>query len=181
MTRKGVKQRPWTISEVKYLLENAGRIPKREICKHLKRSGKAVESMAAYQRRHGHNIDLRHYVSKLEACPACGCMRATLSKHGICEVCRKRVQLSAIHSRISKLLHQLPFEEREKYAETEAETESTPDPMPRAPRISGLSYYKRCKAKDDHAKAMEQWQIRNLHKQIKAAQKRKERIQKKVK
>lgn len=181
MTRKGTHQRPWTVKEVDYLLENAGHIPKRDICKHLKRSSKSVESMAHHLRERGHSIDLRHHVSKLEACPACGCMRATLGKHGICEVCRKRVQLTAIHSRISRLLHQLPFNAREKYADTEAEIESTPDPMPRTPHYEGLSYYRYCKAKDDHARAMEQWQIRNLHKQIKAAQKRKERIQKKTK
>lgn len=181
MTRKGLRQRPWTSLDEAYLLQHAGHDPLRDICKHLGKSKSAVTSKAHELRAAGHNIDLRHYVSKLEICPACGCMRSSMAKHGICEVCRKRVQLSAIHSRISRLLHQLPFEEREIYANTEAETESVPDPMPRAPRLQGLSYYKRCKAKAEHDKAMEAWQCRTLHRQIKAAQKRKERIEKKIK
>lgn len=171
--------RPWTTSEVAFLVEHAGRIPKREICKRLKRRSKSVERKAAHLREEGTPVDLRCYRPRLEACPACGCMRSTLGRHGICEVCRKRAQLSAIHARISALLHRIPFEERETYAETEAEVESTVDPMPRSPRTEGLSYYHRCKAKEAHDRAMEQWQVRNLGRQVKAAQKRKERIEKK--
>ncbi len=170
----------WTTAEVAYLVENAGRIPKREICKYLKRRSESVKQKAKALRAQGIPVDLRCYRPKLEACPACGCMRSTLGKHGICEVCRKRAQLTAIHSRISRLLHQIPFEERERYAETEAETESANDPMPRSPSLEGLSYYATCKAKEARDRAMEAWQIRNLTRQVKAAQKRKERIQKKA-
>lgn len=173
--------RPWTTSEVAYLVENAGRIPKREICKHLKRRSESVNQKAKALRAQGVPVNLRCYKPKLEICPACGCMRATLGKHGICEVCRKRVQLASIHTRISNLLHRLPFEERETYAVTEAEIESTVDPMPRAPRTQGLSYYHACRAQELHDRAMEKWQLRNLGRQVKAAQKRKERIEKKVK
>lgn len=173
--------RPWSTTEVAYLIDHAGRIPKREICKHLKRRSESVNSKARHLREQGVPVDLRCYRPKLEACPACGCMRATLGKHGICEVCRKRVQLASIHTRISNLLHRLPFEERETYAVTEAEIESTVDPMPRFPRTEGLSYYHACKAKEMHDRAMERWQLRNLGRQVKAAQKRKERIEKKVK
>lgn len=108
-------------------------------------------------------------------------MRATLGKHGICEVCRRKDQLANIHSKISELLHRLPFEEREKYAETESETESEVCPMPKTPRLEGLSYYRRCMLKEQMDRDMEQWQIRNLLRKVKAAQKRKERIEKKLK
>lgn len=181
MTQRGSKQVEWTTQEVAYLIENAGRIPKREICKHLKRRSESVSQKAKALRAQGVPVELRCYKPKLEACPACGCMRSTLGRHGICEVCRKRAQLSVIHARISRLLHMLPFEERDKYADTEAEVESVPDPMPASPRLDGLSYYAQCKAKESRDRAMEAWQIRNLNRQVKAAQKRKERIQKKVK
>lgn len=181
MTRKGAKQNEWTTAEVAYLKEHAGALPLRAICRELRKSRRAVETMAYRLRQQGHDVDLRQYVRKTQICPACGCMRATLGHHGICEVCRKRVQLSAIHARIARLLRDLPMAARETYAETEAETESTIDPMPRPVRLEGLTRYQRERASDERDMAMERWQIRNLNRQVKAAQKRKERIEKKSK
>ena len=179
--RKGVKRCDWTVLEETYLLTHAGRIPKREICKHLRRSARSVRDKAYHLRLQGHMVDLRCYKPRLTTCPACGCLRSKMGREGICEPCRKREQLAQIHSRIADLLHQLPQEERERYADTEAETESTPDPLPKAPILHGLSYYQRARAKEAHEIAMEEWSARNLHRQVKAAQKRKERIEKKVK
>ncbi len=180
MTRKGAHQREWTTREVAYLAESAGRVPRREICRRLKRSSNSVFQKAKELRSQGVPVSLRCYRPTLEACPACGCMRSTLGRQGICEVCRKRRQLEAIHARISELLHRLPFEERETYAETEAEVESVPDPMPEFPKVKGVSRYQACRIKEQHDREMEAWQVRTLTRQVKAAQKRKERIEEKV-
>lgn len=73
-----------------------------------------------------------------------------------------------------------PLDERDTYEKTEAETESRRDPMPKAPNTEGLSYYERAKAEEAHALACEECLAGNLRREIKAAQKRKERISKKV-
>lgn len=49
------------------------------------------------------------------------------------------------------------------------------------PNLEGLRPYWRQKVQEDHDRAMEAWQSEYLKRQIKAAQKRKERIQQKVK
>lgn len=179
--RKGGKVRPWTVADERYLLEHAGRIPKREICRHLKRSGEAVTQKAKHMRKRGLAIDLRCHKSRLSPCPACGCLSGHMGRDGFCEPCRRRRQLAEIEARTAGLLRRLPPEERETYAVTEAETASRPDPMPRCPDTSGMSYYRRALAEERHALAMEEWAAANLRREIKAAQKRKERIQKKVK
>lgn len=181
MTRLGSKQVEWTTQDVSYLIENAGRITLRQMCRELGKSRRAVETMAYRLRQQGEDVDLRCYIRKTSICPACGCMRATLKRHGICEVCRKRVQLSAIHTRISHLLRKLPMHERAIYAETETEIESSIDPMPAPAMLNGLSRYQRERAQDIRDIQMEQWQLRNLNRQVRAAQKRKERIEKKLK
>ena len=181
MTRKGAKQSPWTTEADRYLLENAGRVPKREICRHLRRSGKSVERRAAWHRANGRAIELRCFVSRTEFCPACGCRRSTLGKFGICEVCRRREQLACIEARIAELWPLLPQRDRDKYEETEAERSSRVDPRPKAPAIpAGASYYREQRIREDWEIAVERTDIANLKREIKAAQKRKERIEKKI-
>lgn len=179
--RKGARRNDWTVDEVRYLTENAGRIPKREICQYLRRSGKSVECKAAWLRARGHAVDLRHHKSVLYPCPSCGCLSGHLGRQGICEPCRRREQLAIIHARIADLFPLLPREERDKYEKREAETQSKWDPMPKAPSTQGLSYYAKAKAQEAHVLAIERWAAANLLREIKAAQKRKERIEKKVK
>lgn len=179
--RSGAKRHDWTVLEETYLLTHAGRIPRRDICRHLRRSSQAIYSKAKHLRLRGHLVDLRCYKPRLVTCPACGCLRSKMGRQGICEPCRRREQLATIQARISDLLRQLPAEERELYAETEAELESKPDPMPKPPNCHGMTYYQRSRAKEAHEMAMEAWASRNLQRQVKAAQKRKERIEKKIK
>lgn len=156
-------------------------MPKRDICRHLRRSAKSVECAAYRLRKQGIPVDLRCYTPRAMTCPACGSMSARMGREGICEPCRRRGQLAVIHARIADLLQRLPIEERDTYGQTEAETESARDAMPKAPDTRGLSYYARAKAEEAHAIACEQVAIANLKREIKAAQKRKERIEKKAK
>ncbi|WP_147327766.1 hypothetical protein [Collinsella sp. TF07-1] len=128
----------------------------------------------------GGHVSLRCYRHRLELCPSCGCRRATLGKDGICEPCRRQKQLEAIEARIAELLPRLTAEERRTYERTECGRESRADPMPQAPDTSGMSRYAADKAAEAHDEAMERWLCRYLYRRVKAAQKRKERIEKKV-
>lgn len=162
-------------------MEHAGRVPRREICKNLRRSTASVRYMANRLRTAGIDISMRCYVPSTEICPACGCRRATLGKSGICELCERRDQLATIHGRIAELLPLLPPEELATYEETEAETASRIDPNPTPPAIPrGASYYRRMKAEEQYDRAVEAWAVKNIKREIKAVQKRKERIEDKV-
>lgn len=180
--RKGARTIPWTTSEEAYLLANAGKVPVREICRHLRRSRQAVYAKARHLRDEGRPIVLRHFVPRTEICPGCGCSRATLGDAGICLPCRKRDQLAAIESRIAELMPKLPKAYKDRYEETEAERGSRSDPMPKPPALpKDAPYYERKKAWEEWEVEVERAVLRNLEREIKAAQKRKERIEKKVK
>lgn len=178
--RRGARRRDWTTDEVRRLVDMAGRVPRREICRELRRSRKAVEHKAAELRGRGVPVDLRCFRSELETCPSCGRRSALLGKEGICEACRRVEQLARIEAETSGLLAGLPPEERETYERTEAARETGSEPMPELLPTRGLSRY-RCAANEDaNDRAMEQWRVRRLRRLVKAAQKRKERIARKV-
>lgn len=179
--RKGARRRDWTTAELQLLRDNAGKIPRRELSRMLRRGAAAVRQQAYRMRRDGEDIDLRCFEPRLSTCPACGALRSRMGSEGICEPCRRRRQLAKVHRRISDLLAQLPPGERAVYGETEAETESAWDPMPPPPPMAGLTSYERARAEEAREIAIEDWLARNLRRQVKAAQKRKERIAKKLK
>ncbi len=181
MTRKGARQHPLTMEGYAYVLANAGRVPAREIRRKLRITKNQLESARRKLNRQGANITLRCFRSRLALCPSCGCMRSTTdNRWGICEPCRRARQLAEIQARTAELLARLPEAERALYAETEAETESMADPMPSMPPTRGMSEYQRAKATDEHDRAMERWLATYYRRRVKAAQKRKERIEKKL-
>ena len=179
--RKGSKRNDWTVSEEQFLIANAGKMPKRDICQMLKRSSASVKMKAVALRKKGVDICLRYYRPTLEPCPACGKPSASIDRSGMCEPCRRHDQLAAIHARIADLLPLLTPEERDTYERTEAKVESKSDPLPEAPDTTGMTAYQRAYAEEAHAIAVEACVFGNLRREIKAAQKRKERIEKKVK
>ncbi len=180
--RKGARRNDWTCSELAYLREMAGVASRRDICRHLRRSAKSVQRKADRLRAEGEDISLRCHRRQLVTCPACGRLSWTArGKEGICEPCRRRDQLAAVHGRIADLLAMLPPSEREVYERTEAEVGSSWDAMPRACPAKGAGRYAAARAAEAREVEVEQWMVRNLKRQVKAAQKRKERIEKKVK
>ena len=178
--RKGSRRNDWTVSEEQFLIANAGKLPKREICQMLRRSSESVRQKAKALRRQGVDVCLRHYSPTLEPCPSCGCLSGHLGRDGICEPCRRREQLANIHAGIAELLPLLPPDERATYERTEALLESKSDPLPEPPDTGGMSGYRRAYAEEAHARAVEACVSRNLRREVKAAQKRKERIEKKT-
>lgn len=180
MTRKGARQRGWTTEEVRALVDMAGRVTRREICRRLRRSRKSVECKAAELRRIGVPVDLRCFRSALAICPSCGRRSALLGSEGICEACRRSQQLARIESEVADLLAALPESERALYAETEAERETAGEPMPAMLPTRGVSRYRAAANEDRNDRAMEQWRVRRLRRLVRAAQKRKERIRRKA-
>ncbi len=180
--RAGARRNDWQLDEVRYLLDNAGSVPKHEICRKLRRSSKSVECMASRLRKQGHAIDLRCYQSQAITCPSCGRSSLTTRETGICRPCTLRRRLAATEGQISDLLRRLPPDVRSIYEDTEAEKGARIiDPMPRMPtRPEPPTRYQRLRDEESYDKAMEEWEARRLQRELKAAQKRKERIQRKV-
>lgn len=180
--RAGARRNEWTAGEVRFLLENAGRMPQREICRRLRRSHKAVEHMASRLRKAGHAIDLRCYQPTTVTCPACGRRSATARETGICRPCTLRRRLAATEGQISDLLRRLPADVRAIYEDTEAEKGSRVfDPMPRRPAYAEPpTPYRRARDEEAYDRAMEDWEARRIQRELKAAQKRKERIRRKM-
>ncbi len=179
--RKGAKRNDWTVAEEQFLIANAGKISKRDICQMLKRSSASVKMKAVALRKQGVDVCLRYYRPTMEPCPSCGKLSATINKKGMCEPCRRRDQLATINARISELLPLLPPEERDIYERTEAKIESKMDPLPEPPDTTGMTAYQKAYASEAHAKAVEACVSHNLRRKVKAVQKRKERIEEKTK
>ncbi len=180
--RAGSAKRPWTAGDVRYLLDNAGNVPQREICRKLKKSSESVKQMAKRLRIQGYEIDLRYYEPQTMTCPACGRRSATARETGICRPCTLRRRLAATEGAISDLMRRLPADARAIYEETEAEKGTRAyDPMPKPPTYSNPpSRYQRRKDEEAHDRAMEQWEARRIQRELKAAQKRKEHIQRRL-
>lgn len=175
--KKGAIRNDWTLAEERFLIANAGKIPMAEICLMLKRPRQAI-----YHKAMRLNVSLRYIDPELETCPHCGHLSATINRKGMCEPCRKRDQLADIHARIAELLPLLPLEERVKYEREEARTGSKADPLPSKPRPRRTtSDYRKKRIEEAYAIAVESVVSGNLNREVKAAQKRKERIEKKVK
>lgn len=174
------KPRVWTTRDLKRVAELAGTMPERELRRRLKLSRNQLKYAVNRLRSLGVAVTTRYYEPQLETCPVCGCRRATLGKDGICEPCRLKRQLEEIEWRVSELMARLTPEQRAVYEKSEAQRESRADPMPKPRPTDGLDGYERAKASEEHDAAMEAWAAAYLKRRVKAAQKRKERIQEKV-
>ena len=178
--RRGASRREWTVAEERYLVESAGRVPRSEICRELRRSAASVYAKAAQLRRRGYVVDLRSFAPNGEPCPACGQVRSRMRPEGVCQLCWERTALGQEQAEIAALLLRLPPDQREVYMGTEAETGSRADPLPPPPDLpEGTTRYARARARDEWLCACEEVEIANAHRRLKAAQKRKNRIWKK--
>lgn len=172
--------RTWTTGDLKRVADLAGTMPERELRRRLKLSVNQLRYAVRTLRRMGVDVSTRYYEPRLETCPVCGRRSATLGREGVCEPCRLERQLAGTERLISALMGRLTPEQRAVYERTEAGRESKADPMPQPRPVDGLDGYERAKASEEYDAAMERWTAGYLRRRVKAAQKRKERIQKKV-
>lgn len=181
--RRGEPRRDWTVSEEALLERCAGRISVPELANALGRSPKAVTRKAASMRAQGRPVFLRAVREVLEVCPSCGRSSPSVDRrHGLCQICRLEGQLACIQARTDALLARLPMELRERYADSESRLgprKTDPVPAPIAVRALDPSLSRRAEAWQ--AGRVEEALVKNLKRRIKAAQKRKERVQKKLK
>lgn len=160
MTRKGSAQRPWTTDELDRLRDMAGRLPRRDICRELKRSRKSVEHAAA---RLG--LSLRCYRARLVWCDECATWRSALDKDGRCRVCRMRGQLAGREAACAEALAAMTPEQRTVYAESEAKRSTRrfpPRPKPEKRESCPVSRYERAKAEAAYLLDIEEWEHRRL-------------------
>ncbi|MEG2932743.1 MAG: hypothetical protein RR842_04120 [Gordonibacter sp.] len=180
--RKGAKRNEWTTAEEAYLLAHAGRIPRRDISKHLKRGSKSIERKVASIRKSGEPITLRHYTHKTSVCPQCGKARSRYgTRTGVCRVCELSAQMEKCENDMSAVMQRMTMEDRMTYMETEAERSSTPLPRPQHPCTAHMTPYQKDVAEESYALEIETWEIGCLTRKLKAAQRRCERAAKKVK
>ena len=177
MTRKGSRQQSWTIADEQFLIKYAGVIPRRKICREIKRSRKSVEHKA---KRLG--VSLRCFVSSLKWCNNCTTWRSTVSETtGFCRVCAKREMLERSEQRVSDALAQLSFEQRTKYLQEEAHRgKRKMPPRPRKRITPSDSKYAVKKADELYMKELEQWEIACLDQAINANKTRLKRIRQKL-
>lgn len=175
LMRRGSKRIDWTTAELDYLIENAGKISHREICRHLKRSSKSVERKAALLRANGFNINMRTAKRRTRICPSCGQARSEFSRKGFCRVCDARNCYVAAKSRQAEAYVHLPQELKDRYDETEAQLESSLPPRPqRGRRPSSEEAARRWDERCDIE--VETWELECLKKLTDAAKKRTQRM-----
>lgn len=168
----------WTESELAFLIENAGRMPRKMLCKRMGRSSDEIEAVVARLRKIGYPISL-----DVETCPMCGRRAPIVYSLGICKPCQYRRAYGKTQREIADMLPLLTAEDRATYEDTESDLGSrvhddmptpSPKPAPNATPAELMAY------EDAQCKAMADWEARRIHRKLKAAQKRKERIARKA-
>lgn len=166
----------WTLRETLTVREFAGTIPIFTLAHDLRRD---VRDVAIEAYRIG--APFVYVGTPLFWCDECASWRVKLTPSGICPLCSKRRQLARIEGSISDLLAQLPLEQREIYADTEAERGSIKrDDAPTAPDTRQMDNRAAVAALSRYYADYDRWETKKAHRLVKAAQKRKDRIRHKV-
>ncbi len=168
--------RDWTLKESLFLKDFAGTKPLSLIAYDLKRNSQDVASECA---RLG--VPIVYIGTPLFWCDECSRWRERLQKSGRCNYCEMRRQLENIEKRTTKLLSLLSPAERELYANTEAKRAGRKqEPKPKPPYYEGMIPREEVKARSAYYADLDRWETKQVHRKLKATQKRKERIQKKL-
>lgn len=175
MTRKGLSQRPWTTEELAALRGMAGHIPKREICRALKRSSGAVRATSSRM-----GLSLRCYKSKLQWCNECATWRSSLDNNGSCKVCRMRERLDGREAACSEVLASMKPEQRQIYEDSEPKRGSRHISRPLRAKTyrgkSALNNYQKARVDTEHILAIEQCEYLRLKLRYDAAKTRLNRM-----
>lgn len=157
--RKGSTARPWTTEEVRYLAEHAGKVPRREICRALKRSANSVWQKAGSLR-----ISLRVPVWRMEWCDECATWRTRLNDRGRCPVCQKRANIEAERARCAEEYAAMTPGQRRAFDDSESRRGRMKphQRMPRRRRADGTGPFTADRAEQEWLAAMEAWQLERL-------------------
>ncbi len=182
MTGREAPRRAWTTREVAFLLDSAGKLPLRSICKKLGRTRRSVESMASKLNRSGANITLRCWSTKLIWCDECATWRTGLDdKTGRCRVCTARVQLQGRENACARELKMMTPQQRHVYERTEAQRRTRKPPArPQKSQSCPMSRYERSKAEERYLIELEEWEYRCLKLRYDAAKTRLRRMREKT-
>ena len=173
--RKGSHRVDWTTAEIRFLVDAAGRLPRREICQQLKRSKKSVERTAA---RLG--LSLRCYKTQLVWCTECASWRGYVDKDtGKCRVCAKRDNLEGREAACADVMASMTPKQRATYEESESLRETRRLPTrPAMPLCENGSLYEVERTKAEWLLATEAWEYRCLKFRYDAAKVRLMRMRK---
>ena len=155
----------WTLDEFRALVTDAGYVNMDKLTRRTGHPAEQIEAVCSRLRALGYPVYARTAI-----CPTCG-KRAPLNVSGVCRPCAYRRSLARVRASIAELVHQLPPDQREIYADTEAETLDYV--QPRRHDVPG---------EDEEARAVAQSEAEGVavHRTLVAAQKRRERIAAKV-
>lgn len=171
----------WTTSEVKYLLEWAGKRSVPDICKDLGRTEASVRSKAAELRRSGQEMSLRFYESKLVWCPSCATWRTKVfGATGMCLVCRLKERVARAESKCEEALAALPDEARAEFLSKQHKRGSGIPLKPKVVPPLSNTPYDSMKFQADSAVAAERWEVACLRKMANAEKTRLSRIRRKA-
>ena len=166
--------RAWRVAEERFIRRCAGELSIEEMAEALGRTPSAVEWHARQMRRRkALKGSLRHWRRRLSWCGECAAYRSDP-----CPVCSKRALLESKRLREEALLAQLPAER--KSMKRPGLHGSARDRMPAKPNTDGMHAYARQATLEAYDKEMERWECRNLDREIKAVQKRCERLVKEI-
>ena len=150
MTAKGDVERPWTTAEVAYLEANAGKVPRRDICRELRRSSASVKTKAS---RLG--LSLRVVRWGLVWCDECASWRSSVGERtGWCRVCEMRRRLAGREAACAEEMARMTPGQRAVYERSEAlrgrrSAAAAMPPMPDTRRMRAA----------DETRAMREWHL----------------------
>lgn len=169
-------EREWTLRETLYVRDWAGALPLSALAAHLRRDWREVASEAG---RLG--VPIVYMGTPLWWCDECASLTGRLHPSGTCWKCAYRRQLQRIESKTAVLLRRLPWEQIENYSVREAERGGKRrDPAPTPPDTLNAAPRAAVAAQTAYLAARSEWEAKQVRRQVKAAQKRKERIAAKV-
>ena len=173
--------RSWTTSEVRCLLEWAGKRPLSDICAELGRTEASVKSKAAELRRSGQKVSLRFYESKLVWCPNCATWRTKVFRAtGMCLVCRLKERVGRAERKCEEALAALPDEARAEFLSKQRKRGSAVPLKPKIVPPTGNTPYEAMKYQADSAAATELWEVACLRRMANAEKTRLSRIRRKA-
>lgn len=163
------------MAEIRYLKEQAGKTPLRDIQFALKRSESSIKLMA-----HRLGLSLRVPVWRLEWCNECAAWRTYINpRTGRCRVCQTRANLIATEGKCAEVYSRMTAAQKRVYDDNEAKRggRKTYPPRPKYPlEVEHMGEYAASKAKQEYFRALEAWNIEKVQTEYDACRKRLERM-----